>query len=64
MTHMPPKKKDLSSGVKTKVQAFRPTAEQKFQQCQRLWQTEVKKKVKRNSKDEGGKSEIWIRSSN
>lgn len=44
MTHMPPKKKDLSSGVKTKVQAFRPTAEQKFQQCQRLWQTEVKKK--------------------
>jgi len=44
MTHMPQKKKDQSSGVKTKVQAFRPTAEQKFQQCQWLWQTEVKKK--------------------
>lgn len=57
MTHMP-KKKDQSSGVKTKVQAFRPTAEQKFQQCQWLWQTEEKKKWKETRRTKVGKEKF------
>jgi len=48
MTHMPGKDQGGGprTGVKTKVQAFHPTAEQKFQKCQWLWRAETKSEKK------------------